>query len=53
MADLNVALMPDNPKVQKLQAQITTLEDALKKIEPDALSPKEALALPELNDGAR
>lgn len=37
MADLNVALMPDNPKVQKLQAQITTLEEALKKSRNDII----------------
>src|SRR5206468_566017 len=31
LADLNFALMPDNPKVKRLQVQIDTLEGALKK----------------------
>ena len=37
MADLNVSLMPDHPKVQKLQAQIDILEAALKKSRADII----------------
>jgi succinoglycan biosynthesis transport protein ExoP len=37
MADLNISLTPSHPKVEKLQAQIDTLETALKKSRSDII----------------